>query len=251
MMMNIHATRERLKSLKPLVLNITNYVTMDIMANGLLALGASPIMTVCDEELEALVRISHTVNMNIGTLDDALIRRCHLVIALAKQYGKPVILDPVGAGASHIRTEIAQSLLAHVDIVRGNASEVMALINPDTITLGVDSAHASLQARDSALSIAKTYGITVVVSGELDYITDGTQELTLSHGSPLMPHITGMGCLLTAVIAAFRAVTDNSFDAACSATAYYGLCGSAAEKLASRPGSFRAAFIDSLYEGVL
>lgn len=246
----IKKARDCVLATKPLVLNITNYVTMDLMANGLLALGAAPVMSACDKELEALVQICHAVNLNIGTLDDALIKRCELVARLAQRYHKPVILDPVGAGASHIRTKTVKALLPYVDIMRGNASEIMSLVDADVQTLGVESTHASMQARAAACGLATKFQITVVVSGEIDYVTDGTQEIMLSHGSAVMPLVTGMGCLLTAVIAAFRGVMDDSFEAASVATAYYGLCGAAAEKISERPGTFRVAFIDALHEGI-
>lgn len=237
-------------STKPLILNITNMVTMDLMANGLLALGAAPLMSTCDEELEALVRISHAVNMNIGTLDKAFIERCQEVALLAQQYQKPVILDPVGAGASDIRTKTAKLLLPFVDIVRGNASEIMSLVDINVQTSGVESVHSTMQAKEHACALAKQHQITVVVSGEIDYVTNGTQEIELNYGSAVMPLVTGMGCLLTAVIAAFHAVNPHPFEAATLATAYYGLCGSAAEKMSPRPGNFRSAFIDALYEGI-
>lgn len=247
----IQCLRNTIRKNKPVILNITNYVTMDLMANGLLALGAAPLMSACDEELEALVQISHAVNLNIGTLDEAFIKRCEQVAKLAQHYHKPAIFDPVGAGASPIRTKTAKALLPYVDIIRGNSSEIMSLIDQDIRTLGVESAHTSMQAKAAACTLAKKYQITVVVSGQIDYVTDGAQEIMLNHGSAVMPLVTGMGCLLTAVIAAFRAVNPDSFQAASMATAYYGLCGSAAEKKAGRPGTFRSAFIDALYEGHL
>ncbi len=236
-----------IKKNKPLVLNLTNLVTMDFMANTLLALGAAPIMSVCDEELEELVSISHAINLNIGTLDNLFITRCHEVVKLAKSYKKPVILDPVGAGCSAIRTNTAQELMVHADIIRGNASEILALEKINSETLGVESRHSTLEAKDAARHLAQKLKCVVVVSGEVDFITDGAQETEIHFGSAIMPLITGMGCTLTAVIAAFRGVLSDAFASAKLATLYFGLCGTLTEKQTNLPGSFRTTFIDNIY----
>jgi hydroxyethylthiazole kinase len=238
-----------IRKTKPLVLNLTNYVTMDFMANSLLALGAAPLMSVCDAELEELIKISHAVNINIGTLDENFITRAVQAVKLAKTYHKPVIVDPVGCGASSIRTKTARKLmLIGPSIIRGNASEIMALFDTETKSLGVESLHATDQAKNHAHQLAKNHQLTIVVSGEKDFITDATTEIILPFGSPLMKLITGMGCALTAIIAAFRAVIPNDFEAATLATAYFGLCGNlAAIKSGPKPGLFRSMFIDELY----
>lgn len=233
---------------KPLVLNLTNVVTMDFMANAQLAIGASPLMSLADEELEELISIASAVNINIGTLDNAFIQRILKAANFAKQFNKPVILDPVGAGASKLRTHTAQSLLSHCDIIRGNASEILALANITHQTKGVDSTHHTNDAKHAALTLAQTYHCTVVISGAIDYLTDGTQTISLPYGSPLMPRVVGMGCTLTAVIAAFAGAHQPIFDAAHAATLYFGLCGSAAEKIATAPAHFQQAFIDTLYQ---
>ena len=232
---------KKLRETKPLVLCLTNYVTMDFMANSLLALGAAPIMSCDDRELEELIQMSHAININMGTLNAEFIDRCKKVT------GKPVILDPVGAGASFIRTKSARELMVSADIIRGNASEIMALLENENKTLGVESMHQVNDAKISANKLAEMLKCTVVVSGEEDFITDGIQLKSLMFGSPVMPLVTGMGCALTAVIAAFRAVIPNSFEAASLATAYFGMCGSAVHEKINKPGSFRTAFIDELY----
>lgn len=244
----IQTARSNIKEKKPIVLCLTNYVTMDFMANSLLALGAAPIMSCDDHELEELINISHSVYLNIGTLDNAFITRCHKAALIAKSCGKPVILDPVGAGASFIRTQGAQTLMPFADIIRGNASEIMSLIDMQTTTAGVESTQTTHVAKESADALAKQLDCTVVVSGQEDYITNGKQQASLHGGSPLMPLITGMGCTLTAVIAAFRGVLPDSFQAGLLATAYFGMCGELAEQKSTLPGSFKTAFMDALYE---
>jgi len=198
-------------------------------------------------ELDELVHISHAVNLNIGTLDDAFIARANTLVRLAKAHNKPIILDPVGAGATHIRTASSRSLMVSADIIRGNASEIMALAENINQTLGVESTHQVSDAALSATMLAKNHQCTVVVSGAEDVVTDGRRDDRLCFGSALMPFITGMGCALTAVIAAFKAVTPDAYEAARLATAYFSLCGSLAAKKTDKPGSFRTLFIDELF----
>lgn len=247
MLYELEKTLLQLRELKPLILCLTNHVTMDFMANSLLSLGAAPIMSEEERELEELIHICQAININIGTLDEAFIRRTELTIRFAKQAHKPIVLDPVGAGATKIRTTTARLLLESADIIRGNASEIMALDDLSAQTLGVESTRPVSHATESAIRLAKQYQCTVVVSGEIDFVTDGEQNIHLAYGSRLMPLVTGMGCTLTAVIAAFRATTPLAFKAAHLATAYFGLCGALAEQKSSYPGSFRTSFIDELY----
>jgi hydroxyethylthiazole kinase len=237
----------KLRATKPIVLCLTNYVTMDFMANSLLALGASPIMSCDTEELGELIQICNAVNLNIGTLDNAFIQRAHTAVELAKRYNKPIILDPVGSGASRIRTESARALMPFADIIRGNASEIMSLSDILTQTAGVDSSKETEHAKKIAINLASMLNCTVTVSGKEDFITDGHHQESLTFGSQLMPYITGMGCTLTAVIAAFRAVITDSFKAAQLATAYFTLCGTLADARTKQPGTFRTTFIDELY----
>ena len=244
----IQVALTQLRNTKPVILCLTNHVTMDFMANSLLALGASPIMSSCDSELECLINISHAVTINIGTFDSAFITRCMQAIELCRRYNKPIILDPVGAGASLSRTEHARALMGSANIIRGNASEIMALMNTLIHTAGVETTQSTQAAKQSASTLATELNCTVAVSGPEDYITNGQQESSLTFGSEIMPLITGMGCTLTAVIAAFRAVIQEPFHAARLATAYFGLCGQLAEYKTTLPGSFRTEFINELYK---
>jgi hydroxyethylthiazole kinase len=138
--------------------------------------------------------------------------------------------------------------MKHASIVKGNASEIMSLANQEHKTRGVDSTHTTAQAKRMATELANQYGFTVVVSGPIDFITDGKREAEAPFGSSLMSLVTGMGCALTAVIAALRGVLNDSFKSAELATLYFGLCGQLAEKRTQHPGTFRSAFIDALYE---
>ena len=235
-----------LRQLKPLVLNLTNYVTMDFMANSLLAIGAAPIMSEDIREIEELIQISGALHINIGTLTPEFIERTKFACDIAKKYNKPIVLDPVGVGASKIRMESAKAILPFVDILRGNASEIMAIHGLSSKELGVESTHKVSDSLEAARELAKTQKITVVVSGAEDFITNDSQEQILEFGSSLMPLVTGTGCSLTAVIAAFRAVIPDSFEAAKLAVAYFGLSGQIAENSSNGSGSFRVEFIDNL-----
>ena len=219
---------------------------MDFMANSLLALGAAPIMSCDFRELEELITIAHAVNLNIGTLDPAFISRCKAAAESARHQHKPVVLDPVGAGASLIRTQSARELMPFANIIRGNASEIMALLDLNIDSAGVESTKTTPMAKQSADILARELHNTMIVSGEEDYISNGLQQASFNFGSPLMPLVTGMGCTLTAVVAAFHAVIPDSFEAARLSTAYFGLCRHLAEQKATAPGAFRTAFIDAL-----
>lgn len=237
-----------LQQKRPLILCLTNYVTVEFVANSLLAIRASPIMSEELEELEKLIQISHALSINIGTLTQEFITKAKFACAIAKKYNKPIILDPVGAGASNIRTQAANDLLPFADIVRGNASEILAIFDSSNHALGVDSAHQVTEAMQIAKFLALKNNCVVVVSGEQDFITDGKQEQILHFGADLMPLVTGMGCSLTAIITAFRAVIPDSFEAAKLATAYFGLSGQVTEKFCKAPGTFKSSFIDHLYQ---
>jgi hydroxyethylthiazole kinase len=241
---------KKIKETNPLVLNITNYVTMDFIANGLLSLGASPIMSSASEEIEDLVCLSHAVVINLGTLNQAFIALCEQTCRIANQLKKPIILDPVGAGATNYRTKTSLKLINNYDIaiIRGNASEIMALAGSRSVTKGVDSSTESADAVDSAKKLSQQCDSTIVVSGKADFIIDHELFSQSDRGTPLMAMITGSGCLLSAVIGAFHAVEKNRFDAACAATVFYGICGEKAAAKSILPGTFKNYFLDALYE---
>ncbi len=236
-----------IRDAKPLILCLANYVTMDFIANSLLSLGASPIISTSIDEIEELVKISQAVYINIGTLNQEFIELAKFTCLVAKKYRRPVIIDPVGAGASRMRTEIIQDILPFIDIVRGNASEILAISNQSYKTRGVESVHKVIDALQAAKTIATQYNITVMVSGVDDFVTDATHQQILSFGSDLMPLITGMGCSLVAIISAFRAINPISYEATLYAACYFSLVGQLTAISAKEPGSFKALFIDNLY----
>lgn len=248
-----NALLKKIRQEKPLVLNLTNYVTMDFIANGLLSLGASPVMSKAEQEMADLISIARAVIINLGTLDEGFIKLCALACNTANRLHIPLILDPVGVGASRYRTHTSLKFITDfkMAIVRGNASEIMSLAGAAGVTKGVDSTAESTEALASAKFLAENYGVTVAISGKTDVIVDVKQTAQFEHGSALMPRITGTGCLLSAVVGAFHAVENDRFVAAAAATLFYGICGETAAKQAAGPGSFRSAFLDALYTVVL
>ncbi len=249
MIIKHHDVLNTLRHTNPLILNVTNHVSMDFVANGLLSVGASPIMTLAEEEIEDLMRIAHAVVINLGTLNEAFIRLCHKACACANQYQKPIIFDPVGVGASAYRTQTAQSLLAQYafEIIRANASEIMALSGGLHRSKGVDSSLDSGAAIEGGHALSHVHQAVVVISGAQDHIIHQHQRTTLTCGSVMMPQITGTGCLLTAVTGAFRAVHSQAYEAATMATAFYGQCGETAAAKAQGPGTFKPYFLDALH----
>lgn len=242
---------DKIRTTAPLVHNITNFVAMNLSANILLALGASPVMAHSRKEAAEMVGMASALVLNIGTLTGAWIEAMLLAGKAANQNGIPVILDPVGAGATAYRTQTARRILCEVKIsvIRGNASEVFSLTDAHVKTKGVDSSLSlSDKIVDAAGDIARQNGCIVAVSGENDLITDGGRVLRVANGVPLMTRVTGLGCGLSAVSAAFCAVAEEDLlEATAAAFGFYGICGELALGISDRPGSFLVAFVDALY----
>jgi len=233
----------------PLVHNITNYVVMNNTANALLALGASPVMAHAENEASEMAVLAGALVVNIGTLSDPWIRAMHLALPAARARHIPVVLDPVGAGATAYRTQTVRELisLGPPTILRGNASEIMALAVQGARTKGVDSSDTSAAALEAAKALNKETGSTVCVSGEVDYIVDGGDVITIENGHPMMPKVTGLGCTASALCGAFAAVNRSFPAAAAGAMAVMGIAGEIAAGCSEGPGSLQVAFLDALY----
>ena len=232
----------------PLVHCITNYVAMSINANALLAVGASPLMSFCPEEMEEIVGISSALVVNIGCLDSQEIEAMKIAAATALRLGKPWVLDPVGAGASRIRTQTALDLIRDClpTVIRGNASEILCLAGEQITSRGVDSSALSSDAVEGAKALAQSSGAVVSVSGPVDYITDGETVLTIANGHPLMSRITAMGCTASVITGAFIAAGENTLEAARNAMALMGIAGERAAARCAGTGSMEMHFIDEL-----
>jgi hydroxyethylthiazole kinase len=244
----VWSTLQRLREITPLVHNITNYVAMDVSANALLAVGAAPAMVHALDEVEEFVAISHALVVNIGTLSPEWVKAMHAAAARAGTLGKPWVLDPVGAGATAYRTRTARELAERrPTVIRGNASEILAVAGAASATRGVDSAHASGDAVESARRLASDVGCVVAVTGATDYVTDGTRTLAIANGHPMMTRVTALGCSATALAGAFLASHDDAVFATAAALAVMGVAGEVAARAAAGPGSFRTALLDALY----
>ncbi|MCP4368391.1 MAG: hydroxyethylthiazole kinase [Deltaproteobacteria bacterium] len=242
---NLDAVRKN----KPLIHNITNFVVMNYTANALLAMGASPVMAHAPNEVEQMVSFAGALVLNIGTLTDDWIDSMIKAGKKATELKTPVILDPVGSGATLLRTESAKKIINETDIsvIRGNASEILSLKKSDSKTKGVDSIHSVEDAAHTAKMLAKNLQTTLAITGPVDLVTDGDRTVHISNGHPLMSCVTGTGCTATAVIGAFLAVDNDPFSAAATALAFFGLAGEVAGEKAQAPGSFMIEMLNALY----
>ena len=244
---HLEAVREK----SPLVHNITNVVVTNFVANGLLSLGASPVMAYAKEEVEDMVKISSSLVLNIGTLSTSEVEAMIIAGKTANNVGVPVVLDPVGAGATPFRTQSAQRILneVKVDIIRGNSSEIANVIGENWQTKGVDAGDEKGDVVDLAKQAAHQLNCVVVITGKDDVITDGAETFIVHNGHPMLTKVTGTGCLLSSIIGAFSAVGDDKVLSSVSALVYYGVAAENAAKAEAHkgPGSFQVELINQLH----
>lgn len=241
----------KVQKAKPLVHNMTNVVVTNFTANGLYALGASPVMAYAPEEVADMAKIAGAVVLNLGTLSTPQVDAMIVAGRSANTHGVPVLLDPVGAGATSFRTESALRILRKVEVslVRGNAAEIANLVGESREIKGVDAGDSSgTEAAELVVKAARALNTTVAVTGREDIITDGQRCRIISGGDALLTQVTGTGCLLTSVLGAFAAVEQDMLLAGTAGLTFYGAAASrAAERTAQcGPGSFQIAFLDEL-----
>ena len=241
----VRAIREK----APVVHSITNYVVMNSTANALLALGASPVMAHAEEEMEEMVGIASALVINIGTLSPVWVRSMFRAAEAARSRKIPIVLDPVGAGATSYRTRTARELIQAVppEIIRGNASEIMALLETNAKTKGVDSTASSDAAVEIGRALHEKCGSVVCISGETDYTVGSAGIIKTRNGHVLMTRVTGLGCTASALCGAFAAVTADPAVAAAEAMAVMGIAGEIAFAHSEGPGSLQLHFLDALY----
>jgi hydroxyethylthiazole kinase len=245
----IHDAIARLRARAPLVHNITNYVVMNSTANALLAIGASPAMVHALPEVEGFAAIAQALVINIGTLSPAWTEAMEKAASAANAAGVPWILDPVAAGATPYRTEASRRLLAHRPaVVRGNASEIMALAGESGAAgKGVDSTQGSDAARAAAAALARQAQCVVAVTGAVDYVTDGSRMTGIANGDAMLARVTGTGCMATALCGAFLGAGLPPFEAAVAGLGAMGVAAERAVIEAGGPASFQVALIDALH----
>lgn len=231
----------------PLILNVTNYVAMNFSANALLAMGASPLMSSEPLEMKELTSLCSALVINIGCLESRQAEAMLIAAKEAEALGKPWVLDPAGVGASRFRAETVHKLICcHPTIIRGNASEILFLAGMESSAKGVDTGEDSSEAVEAGKKLAMETGAVVSISGPTDFVTDGNEVICITGGSPLAPRVTAMGCVASAVTAAFAAGNGNAMNAAADAMRLMKKAAEAAEGTSNGPGTFAANFIDAL-----
>ena len=239
---------ENLRKKNPLILSLTNNVVQNITANMLLAVGAAPVMLNDAAECEQLLSVcANGLLVNVGTLSHPQAELMRNAVDAAHAAGVPWVLDPVAVGLLRFRTEFCHELLAmRPTLIRGNASEIMALAGEAAGGRGTDATEESSAAVQSARKLAQQCGCTVLVTGPVDYVTDGERVLALGNGDPLMTRVTGVGCAMGALAAACVASAPDAFTGAAACAAILGIAGERAAACCPRPGSFAGALLDEL-----
>jgi hydroxyethylthiazole kinase len=239
----------RLRETKPLVHQITNYVVMNETANATLALGALPVMAHARDEVEEMVAIAGALVLNIGTLSPHWVDAMLAAGRAANEQGVPVVLDPVGVGATTYRTETAKRILDEVDVavLRGNAGEVATLVGVDAEVRGVESIDTGGDPAELARTAGERLGLVASVTGPVDHVSDGETLIRVANGHPLLASITGTGCMSSAMTGCFLAVNpERPLEAAAEALVAFGIAGEDAAVEAKGPGSFHVNLYDSL-----
>lgn len=241
-------TLATLRERKPLVHSITNYVVMNETANAVLALGALPVMAHARDEVEEMVALAGALVLNIGTLEDAWVESMLLAGRAANERGVPVVLDPVGAGATSYRTQTATRLLDALDVtvLRGNPGEVATLVGVEAEVRGVESIDAGGDPAELAREAARALGVVASVTGAVDHVSDGERVVAVSNGHELLASITGTGCISSVLTGCFLAANDDPVEAAAEALVSFGVAGEDAAAEAKGPGTFHAGLYDAL-----
>ncbi|EKN5933922.1 hydroxyethylthiazole kinase [Yersinia enterocolitica] len=243
------ACLQQFRTTPPLVHCLTNEVVQSFTANVLLALGAFPAMVVEPQEAAQFSTMANSLLINIGTLHRARAESMLSAITAANQAGTPWVLDPVAVGGLVYRTDFARHLLTlKPAAIRGNASEIMALSGMATMGRGVDSVDTSLAALPAARQLAQRAQTVVAVTGEVDYITDGQRDVAVTGGDKLMTRVVGIGCALSAVVAAFCALEGDRLHHVATACRIMSQVGGQVSQRVAGPGSFVPAFLDGLYQ---
>ena len=243
------ATLRLVRERRPLVHQITNYVVMNETANATLALGALPVMAHAPVEVEEMVGFAGALVLNIGTLSGHWVEAMLLAGKAANARGIPVVLDPVGAGATRYRTETAARILDEVDVavLRGNAGEVATLVGVEAEVRGVESIGAGGEPGDLAREAGRSLGLVASVTGPVDHVSDGETVIAVSNGHPLLAAVTGTGCMSSALTGCFLAGKPEApLEAAAEALVAFGVAGEDAAAVANGPGSFHVALYDAL-----
>ncbi|MGQ9468107.1 MAG: hydroxyethylthiazole kinase [Anaerolineae bacterium] len=241
--------REQIRQQRPLLHHITNFVVMNDTANVTLHIGGLPVMAHAREEVAEMVAAAGALVLNPGTLTPEWVESMLVAGKRANELGIPIVLDPVGAGATTLRTESNRRLLESLKIavVRGNSGEIGALTGMGGVVKGVETVVEVDDPVEVARTLARRYGTTVAITGPRDIVTDGERVFGVDNGHPMLKTITGTGCAATTMIAAFAAVERDFVLAATAALACFGLASELAASRAVGPASFKVALFDAIY----
>lgn len=233
---------------KPMIHHITNTVVMNFTANVTLCLGAAPVMAPCIEESPEMVPFAGALLLNIGTLNPELVKSMLAAGRVSNELGIPIVFDPVGAGATRLRTDSAKMISSELDIaiLRGNAGEVLALSGEGGKVRGVDSMDSVEGRIDIISSFAADSGRVIAVTGATDVVTDGERAVRIDNGHPMMGRVTGTGCSASTSVACFAASVGDPFHAALGGLAALGIAGEVAAETCGGPGTFVPCFLDAL-----
>lgn len=240
---------QRIRETRPLLHHITNFVVMNDTANVTLHVGALPVMAHAKEEVAEMVRLAGALVLNPGTLTPAWVESMLVAGKEANARNIPIVLDPVGAGATRLRTETNLRLLRElrISVVRGNAGEIGSLTGAGGEVKGVESVGGPADVMAVAKEAAARWGCVVAITGKRDIVSDGKRVLAVDNGHPYLTTLTGTGCMATTVVAAFAAVADDLLVSTACALAYFGYAAEQAAQAAKGPASFKVAFFDTLY----
>ena len=242
-------TLRNLRARKPLVHQVTNYVVMNETANATLALGALPVMAHAREEVEEMVRLAGALVLNIGTLSPQWVEAMLLAGNGANEAGIPVVLDPVGAGATSYRTDTARRILdeVRVAVLRGNPGEIATLVGVEAEVRGVESVASAADPAELARAAARRFGVVASVTGAVDHVSDGEHVVAVANGHELLSAVTGTGCMSSAITGCFLAAKPGEpVEAAAEALAAFGVAAEDAARDAKGPGTFHARLYDAL-----
>ncbi|GBE15794.1 MAG TPA: hydroxyethylthiazole kinase [Proteobacteria bacterium] len=242
-------TDRDIRANRPMVHHITNYVVMNVTANVTLSMGASPVMAHDTREVEELVNFASALVINIGTLSPHWVEAMVKAGKKAREKGIPIILDPVGAGATKLRTDVSMRILTEVGpgIIRGNQAEVATLAGGTARIQGVDSLETGAAPIDLYRELAVKTNSVVCVTGEVDWVTDGKRTFSVHNGHPMMSNVTGTGCSSSTAVAVFSTSGLPRVESCTLGLSVFGACGEVAAENSSGPGGFQVALIDALY----
>lgn len=239
----------RIKQQKPVVHHLTNWVTIYDCANIVKVLGGSPIMAHAPEEVSDIIRIASCLVLNIGTLTIDFVDSMKIAVRAANIRKIPVVLDVCGVGATNLRDRKAFELIEyfHIDIIKGNSSEIARVAGEDVKTKGVDAGEVNTDLLGIAKNLARRRLCTVVITGKEDIVSDGSSTYIVKNGDQMLTHIVGTGCMVNSVIGTFAAVEKNTVFAAVGALVCFGIASEIAAKKSEGPGSFKEKFFDILF----